>query len=520
MSNAPPRRWLVIFILLLLIIGILPYLVTWAITPSGFHFTGLIFNPQDGNSYVAKMRQGWEGSWRFHLPFTPEEHAGAYLFLYHLFLGHLARTLRLPLILVYHGARLLTAGAMLVAIYTLAGELTDQRHERRTMVLFAAIGSGLGWLASAFGLMSADLWITEAFPIYSLLSNAHFPLAIGLMAGMGVCGLRLLRQETDRSWVYGLVLAAGGIALGAVQPFGLVPTFGGLGLAVVAHGLRERTLPWRAIAWTGTAALLALPYPIYMQWTLQHDPVLSAWTAQNVTLSPPIWEWLLGFGVLAVLGTLGGIFAARRGTDSDWLTVGWTLVTLVGMYLPLPLQRRISLGWGVPLGLLAGVGWWRVVRPQIAPRLRGSARTATLAFSALTPLFLITITVLSAMGGQRWFTLSQGEWKGIEWLHEESASDAVVLCAPQTGLFIPAWAGQRVVYGHPFETVDAKRRQEAVEAYWRGEMSVQERDAFLAENDVMYVFEGPRERALGDVQPDGERVYDTADVRIYAINGR
>jgi hypothetical protein len=118
--NRREWRWVVLVTLALVIASSLPYLVAWAVRPGDAHFTGLIFNPQDGNSYITKMRQGLDGSWLFHLAFTPELHRGAYIFLFHLLLGHAARWTGLPLILVYHAARMLGGAAMLLSLYALA----------------------------------------------------------------------------------------------------------------------------------------------------------------------------------------------------------------------------------------------------------------------------------------------------------------------------------------------------------------------------------------------------------------
>jgi hypothetical protein len=180
------------------------------------------------------------------------------------------------------------------------------------------------------------------------------------------------------------------------------------------------------------------------------------------------------------------------------------------MYLPLPLQRRLSLGLGVPLGLLAGVGWWRGVRPRIRARWRGLARGLVIALCALTPVFLIVGHLATASD----FYLSDGEWAALAWLREEGQPDGVVLCSPRMGLFVPAWAGQPVVYGHPFETVDAEARKAQVEAFFSGEMSAEERQMFLEGNRVGYVLVDSEigELETGDwrlaFELDGVSVYD------------
>jgi hypothetical protein len=563
--NPRERSWLAWTGLAILLASNLPYLVAWIAAPANAHFTSFLFNPVDGHSYLAKMRQGFEGSWRFHLAFTPERSSGAHIFLFHLWLGHLARWTKLPLIAVYHGSRILGGAAMLVAIYALASRLSARRRERGTMFLLTALGSGLGWLLLTTGVRTADLWVPEAFPAYSMMVNAHFPLALGLMAATAYCGLRVLAAGAGKDgrggkiWPLGLAMALTAVLLGAIQPFGLVPVFGGLGIALTAstasaHRRVGSPVPWRAGAWIAGAAATALPYPLYMQAAIRSDPVLAAWNAQNVTASPPLWDWVLSYGLLSILAAWGGGAAIRRGSNGDVMVVGWALVTLVGMYLPLPLQRRFSIGLGIPMGLLAGMGWaprrtrpstwvprrlrprnrlstrWSGIRELIHVRRRGLARGLIIAFSALTPILLIVMTSSAALRSEAspdsWLYLSDGEWAALRWLRRraETQQEAVVLCAPQMGSFVPAWTGHRVVYGHPFETVNASRREEKVKAYWTGAMSASDQAAFLEENQVQYILVGPREQALNpkgwdDVEA-GDLVFDTYDTRIYAINGQ
>jgi hypothetical protein len=542
--------WVVLVTLALVVASSLPYLVAWAVTPERAHFTGLLVNPLDGHSYIAKMRQGLAGSWSFHLPYTPEPHVGAHIYLFYLLPGHLARWTGLPLIVVYHGIRVAGGAAMLSACYVLASRLGDDVGERRIMFLLTALGSGLGWLAGLFNIMTADLWVPEAFPAYALLANAHFPIALGLMVVIAICGLQVVdgvaqeagsqrqqagergqeaknQQDRKRMWGLGMVLAA--VVLGVIQPFGLVTTFGGLGAMLVARAMREREIPWHAVTWVVGAGAVALPYPLYTQWALRSDPVLAVWNAQNVTPSPPLWNWALSYGLVLVLAGLGCVAALRRRADGDWLLLGWAMVTLVGMSLPLPLQRRLSLGLGVPMGLLAGIGWRRVVWPRVRVRKREVLQELVVAFCALTPLFLVLVTLIAALAGEPRFYLSEGEWAALEWLRDEGQPDAVVLCAPQMGLFVPAWAGQRVVYGHPFETLHAKEREQQVTAFWAGEMTDTERADFLRANRVGYVLVGPRELQIAGCKlqitdcrlqiaesVEGP-VFEAGDVRVYQL---
>ena len=525
--NRREWRWAMLVTIALVTASSLPYLIAWAVRPEGTHFTGLLVNPLDGHSYIAKMRQGLGGSWRFRLVFTPEPQQGACLFLLHIALGHLARWTQLPLIGVYHAARVLAGLFLVLVAYRFIAALGGEREQRRLASLLLGVSSGLGWLAGPAGYLSSDLWVPEAFVFYSILDTFHFPLAIALML---VVFMALARPGREPGWREALVAAMASVVLGVVQPFGVIPVYATLAVWTALRWLRNRRLAWRTVGWTAVAGLVAIAYPLYGVLAIQSDPVLAGWSAQNQTPSPPVWDWLLSFGLVAALAVPGVIATVRRRTDGSLLLMAWVIAAGAGMYAPLALQRRLALGLQVPLALLAATGWWQVIRPRLRARLRGPATAAMLGLSTLTNLFLIAMFVLAAVRGEPRFYLSNGEWQALKWLRDAADHDQVVLCASQTGMFVPAWAGQRVVYGHPFETVDAERREAQVQAYWAGEMGPEEREAFLRENRVRYVLVGPRELEIADcgsqiagcslqlAEMVGEPVFEAGGVRVYQLN--
>jgi len=534
--NRREWRWVVLVTLVLVIASSLPYLAAWMVRPAGTHFTGLLINPLDGHSYIAKMRQGLDGSWRFRLAFTPEPQEGAYLFLLHIALGHVARWTGMPLIAVYHGARVLAGVVLLLVAYRFITSLGGERGQHRLALLLVGVSSGLGWLVAPAGYLSSDLWIPEAFVFYSMLDTLHFPLSIALML---VVLMGLARPSREPGWREALVAAMASVGLGVVQPFGVIPVYATLAVWLALRWLRDRRVGWRRAGWTAAAGLVALAYPLYGALAIQADPVLAGWSAQNQTPSPPIWDWLLSFGLVAALAVPGVATSVRRRTDGGLLLVAWVIAAGAGMYAPLALQRRLALGLQVPVALLAAAGWWQAIRPRLRTRLRGPVTVAMLGLSTLTNLFLVAMLVLAALRGEPRFYLSDGEWQALEWLRDAVDHDRVVLCAPQTGMFVPAWAGQRVVYGHPFETVDAERRKAQAEAYWSGEMGPTERESFLRENRVRYVLVGPREMESGErrlengewrmengewrvetAQQAGELVFEAGDVSVYEVDGR
>ena len=85
------------------------------------------------------------------------------------------------------------------------------------------------------------------------------------------------------------------------------------------------------------------------------------------------------------------------------------------------------------------------------------------------------------------------------------------------GLFIPAYTGRRVIYGHPFETVDAPVQEMAVTRFFDGSLSLDELQNFIADYDVDLVFYGSRERALREIPVPSawEPVFRSADVTLF-----
>jgi hypothetical protein len=519
-------RWALAWALTIVAVSCLPYLVAWIATPPGYQFGGILVNPLDGNSYLAKMRQGWAGAWQFHLTYTPEPHDGADIFLFYLGLGHLARWTGLPLLLVYHGARVLAGLALLLTIYAFAAHLTGDLRERRLVAALASTAAGLGWLGAALGTSPIDLSVPEAFAFFSLLTNPHFPLALALM--LAVVMEVVWPAAGLRRWA---APGLAGLALAVIQPFALGPLYVAIAFYLLLRGWLDRAWPRSELVAAASAVAFSTPPLLYDAWVYTTNPALSAWAAQNVTPAPPLLDLVLGCGLVGLLAVAGGI-AAVRGRDRGGLALlAWSVGTLLLVYAPFALQRRFLTGLGLPLAMLAALG---VPAPLglcrrgrlAAPRgpgsrwLAGRLAALVVGFSALGNLFLLLILTLGTLAGQQQpalfarLYLSQDEAAAMQWLLANAPGE-VVLAAPRTGMLLPGWAGVRAFAGHPFETIDAKAKQAQAEAFFRGELSPAEWQALREQYHIRYVFVGPAERALGDGLPTLDVAFRRGDVTIY-----
>jgi hypothetical protein len=489
--------WVITWTVVILAISCLPYLIAWIATPPGYRFGGIVVNPLDGNSYLAKMRQGWEGAWQFHLTYTPEPHSGAYIFLFYLALGHLARLLSLPLVVVYHVARMLGGLALLIAVYDFLSHLTDNQRERRLAFWLVSASAGLGWLGVILGTLPIDLWVPEAFAFYSLAINPHFPLAMALMLII-VASVLWPREGIWRWSVPGFAA----LLLAIVQPFALVPVYVTLALSLSLRARLESSwLPPGLVAALVTV-LFSAPVLVYDYWVYTTNPALSVWAAQNLTPSPPIWDLMLGYGIIGLLSLLGAAAVVR---DRDWgglALTAWGGGCLVLAYFPFSLQRRLLTGLGLPLAILASLAVTRWLGPKLSARREHLASVLVVGISSMGALFLLAVLSVGVLNRDSQAGLfsrlymSRDEGTAMEWLLDK-AQDEVVLASPRTGMWLPGRAGVRVVMGHPFETIDAQTKEARVEAFFRCELPDDEWRQIRSAYQIRYVFVGPAERALG-----------------------
>ena len=162
-------RWVLIASLAVILLASLPTLYAWTLADADHVFSGFVYNAEDGNSYIAKMRLGARGEWLFRLVYTPEEHQGALVYTFYLLLGKLAAGLGLSLVFVYHLARALLGLGLLLTVYVFVARFSAEVTVRRVAWLLVAIGSGLGWLLTLLGAthwlgdLPLDGWVPEAY---------------------------------------------------------------------------------------------------------------------------------------------------------------------------------------------------------------------------------------------------------------------------------------------------------------------------------------------------------------------
>ncbi|KAA3647269.1 MAG: hypothetical protein DWQ07_07135 [Chloroflexi bacterium] len=479
--------------LLFLALISLPYVYAYQAGGDDFVFGGFLLNPIDGNSYLAKMRQGWNGSWTFTLPYTAEPGEGSYLFLFYLFLGHVARVTGMSTLLTFHAVRVLGAILLLWAVYEFCKSFFSEGRWRLLAFALSSFGSGLGWIAVFFNAFTPDLWVAETFPFLSAYATPHF--AIGLTLQITLLNPAIL-QKLD--WRKAILLGVLSLLLAIIMPFGAV-VVGVMWLGVFVWQLVAREDVWNNFWRLVAVGVGSGPLSVYYLWVARNHPVLAGWNAQNLTPSPPLGELLIALSPALLLALVGAWCVWQKRDANQRLLLVWFILGFILLYAPFSLQRRFISAFYVPVAVLAVMGIVWIVEHR--GRWRRRLVVGVLVLSTVTNM----IVLLSAIDGIRsrstGIYLFKEELEAYQWLEENAPSETIVLAMPLHSLRIPVYSDARVIYGHPFETVDAEEKKVLVMGFLEEEVTLEQINATLEQSQINYILVGPTgRRAYGGFQ--------------------
>jgi hypothetical protein len=453
------------------------------------------------------------------LPYAAEAGSGSAVYLYFLFLGHMARWTGLPLIALYHAVRALFSVAMMLAAFLLFIRLLPDRKHVWAAYWLTLIGSGVGWMGVPFGLVPADLAIPESIPFLMAYVNAHFPLtATAFLAAV----LASADGETAVHWRVLLGVTAG-LTLGVTLPFVLASLLPIIFLWLSGEALlslRRRRgfsrLLRRSTLSFGAVVIGALPWIGYYYWLTVSHPAIAAWSAQNLTPSPPPIEYLLGYGLVLALALVGAIVSRLYTRPEGRLLIVWVCVTAIVLYAPFGLQRRANLGLYFALAAMAAYGIHSLANRRISAN---GILVLVLLLSMPSHLLVMASGLAGVARGEALLVISKDDLGAFEWLANNAGRDALVLASPLNGNRIPAFASVRVVYGHPMETPKADEREAWVESLYAWDGSELDALRLLNQEGIDYVLLGDQEREIGD--PDWlqalEVVYRSGGTSLYGM---
>jgi hypothetical protein len=442
---------------------------------------------------------------------------------------------------VYQVARLACSALLLVAVYEFVARFSVHRAVRLVAFLLIAYSGGLGWLLTLLGRsqwlgsLPLDMISPESYVFLTLYAPPHIALATACL----LWGLPRIRDGAAR---YDLRLALPGAAAylvaALIGAFYLVPFVALLGVDWLANAIRRRRLDWRALLWIALACCPAAAVIGYEYYYFVFDPVYRVWAAQNLVLSLHPLHYVAGYllvGITALLGVRRVVIGRRW--EQFQLPLLWLAMVPVLLALPFSARRRLIVGAPVALGLFAEVGLVHdIVIPFGRSRLvrwlsghprysRGGMRrwliAAVVLLTVPTNLLLLLGNSVEVAGRRSPIFHPRAELDALDWLGAHTEPDDAVLCAYETGNYVPARAGNRVLLGLGPETIYADRKRVEVSRFFDAGETDAWREALLARYGIVYVLVGPHERALGQFAPEEapylERVYANDVYAIYEV---
>ena len=535
MVNAKERRWAIGFAMAVMLITTLPYLLGFWAQGKDWFFTGFVFGVEDGNSYIAKMFTGGQGSWLFRTPYTAFPQSGFLAFLPYLLLGKLAAPpgQHEQLVALFHLFRWVAGVACILATYDFTAIFIADVRLRRLGTAVASVGGGLGWL-SVLGLQSLwanrlplDFYSPESFGFLDLYGLPHLAMGRALL----LWGLAIfLTHFQDKSKKYRVIFTCGILwfFLGLMQPLTIL-----IGWTILAAFLIALTIVfyWRMkhgaqVDWNllkqgifrlGGIGLISSPIVIYTAIKFLTDPYLIQWARQNIILSPPIGDYLLAYVLMIPFLIVGLRRLIKDRPVMVYMFIGWLIIFPVLAYFPNNLQRRLPEGIWVAITVLAVACF----TGEVTPFFRKFPVIFSL--SILSPFILLTGGSLVALKPSAPIFRPAAEIKAFNALSEKATSGQVVLAAYDTSNALPAWVPVRTLIGHGPESIQLAQIQPEVERFYQSSTSDQDRLSLIEQFHIDYVFYGPTEQALGDWTPDSfsslSLIYQEGSWKIYKVIG-
>ena len=301
-------KWILEWSLILLLLAGIPYLIVLAITPVDKHFTGILINHLDTNSYFANMQIGVRGEWLYTLPYSFQKNHPVPLFMFYILLGHLARAAHISIPLAYHLSRLLGGFILVILSYHYVSRFTQDEREQKLALFILLFTGGLGWLvivlfgARVEAYLIPDIWILEGITFGSILGFPHFILSMIFMLILLMVGQDCIKYK---NWVSGFWAIFAGMGIAFFHPQQLLVVAVVLFVTVcVEYKNNVQKLQYDL----GLLSLILFPGVILaflISRQAFRDPLLSSWLKQGNTYSPPLWSFFYYVWAYVLSGNIG-----------------------------------------------------------------------------------------------------------------------------------------------------------------------------------------------------------------------
>lgn len=512
----------------------------------------------DYNFYLSRIREGQEGRWVVVEKYYNQPHQGSLFQIFYLLLGKVGGLFRLSPPVIYNLSRLLLGLMLIMIMRYYLGNFFPGWWQVVAYLLIVTAGSwpipvkvgNFGRFATYMGWWSAVDSLQRITFIPHVLFGQIFILLFIWRFGGSFFENKSLKYLKLLKW--GIV----GFLMGIVFPPTLVVVyifFGVLSFLEIMslkffkklklkEWIREKGIP--RVVFT----LFSLPSFLYLQLMFKVLPwkALAIFDIEH-RMPLPYKEYFLALGPVLPLGLLGLVIALLRREKRLLPSISWvvSLFLLFRIFENVPTQsplRFTEAAINIPLGILATYLFYSLwqfgnkCKRSLTFVIRGGI------WFGATVIVLMGLGVMVSMVG--WLTdqasaKRQATWlvpigaqlayplkdfmEGIYYLRDNTKKEEVVLAYVTAGNFIPAYAGNFVYLGHA-NTPKEDEKEKVAARFFSEKMSKEEAKEFLQKERVSYVYFGPQERELKNIDdlatvyPFLSTVYKNNQVIIYKFS--
>ncbi len=508
------KKWKIFTLISWIFFITFPLILGQLNSDSEYLFGGLFFNPIDGYSYFAKMQQGYAGELAFQLPYASQANNEILIFTFYILIGHLSRILGLSIPIVYHIFRV----AIAVSFFFSLGPLLDKYFPKdnafyKGAFLSILFGGGLGWLYFLSGDLPVDFWVSEAFVFLSAFSNPHFMLTFLCLSLL----LNLLLTDN-----YGFKHLFGYFSLGLIlvniSPFAAI-IFGFV--MIIDFFINNKEKLSNKVRSNLSFGLPVVSIGMYQYFTIKSDPILSIWNLQNVTTTPTITNLIFGLSPLLIGSVILFLLIYSKKIvipKPVILLICWIIFSIAMGYFPFNLQRRFLVGIYLPLSVV----FWYLLSTYTSNKgkpINKLLPISILVISVISNLIVFAGSSNALINQDPLFFIKSEVNQAVDWMDTNIDQKSVILANEKIGLEIPALGNYRVVYGHPFESLNAEKTQQMIEKFWENQLSNDSAINFLKENNVDYIFCELAESGheCPEVTKTYETVYKRGNIVIFQV---
>jgi hypothetical protein len=544
---------------------ILPYIFAYIFSPYGFRFVGNFANIFDQYIYFTYVQQASEGIFFLKNLYSYIPHEGAVINLYFSFLGLLVRYFSFSLDTAYQVGRFLTSWGLGMAAYFFAA-LFFVKKERILCWIAILFVSGFRWVFEVSYCLqpyfsktppaiwsSSDFWIHEGFVFSSLFYIPLFSLAItGILLVLRWICIGMLTFKFNKIFLASLMLAL----LNFIHPYDVIliaaitSTFTTLLILLKPEYYKN----W--LLYALTILILGLAPSFYNFYFMSQNPGFISWIKQSICTSPGFGGQLRGFGVplfftllwiinpsvrsyvlfflilvsiffinrllpetilgysLFSISYLSGVFflwyshcfrKILTPVTPTLLVVSWLFVTPLLTCIPLSFQRRLIIGFSVPIAI--GMMQWLKIYFQCwtwSKKYYVAAITAVIAISSITSMINYFQGFNAFLNpDSKFFIVQENPFISTEEIKIFSSfiqknHQGTVLSYWLAGTRIPRFSGMPIVSAKSNQCEKRIETGNLVERFYRGAMEWDEMAKFLDEHYVQYVYYGVEEQTLDE----------------------